>query len=124
MPIFSLLLGVLFIVAGIRGNARDIFSQLKDDASGFLALGAAIMVLAILGASDTFRPISKGLLFLLFVVYLLNNGNAVIKGLTDSASAMSDANVDTKKINPNEPDTDLIQQAIDTVNRYSNAHQN
>ena len=87
MPIFALLIGILFVDAGIRNNAKAVFTQVGTDAQGFLAFGAAIMILAIAGTSTALRPISKALFFLVFTVFLLKNGNAAIKGLTASASA-------------------------------------
>lgn len=96
MPILALLIGVMFIEVGIRNNAKPMFSQLASDAQGFLALGAAVMILAILGSLETIRPIAKSLLVLVFVVFLLKNGNKIVAGLTASASATA---VDTQSGN-------------------------
>jgi len=101
MPIFALLFGIMLIEVGVRNNAKPLFGQLATDAQGFLALGAAIMILAVLGSIETIRPVAKALLVLVFVVFLLKNGNKVISGLTASASATAvDTNTGNQTYNP------------------------
>lgn len=102
MPILALLFGIMLIEVGVRNNAKPLFGQLATDAQGFLALGSAIMILAVLGSIETIRPVAKALLVLVFVVFLLKNGNAVIKGLTASASASAvDTQSGNQTYNPN-----------------------
>lgn len=95
MPLFFFVIGFLLIDAGVRGNAKDVASQLATDVQGFLAFGAAIIILGVLGMSQTARPIAKSFLVLVFVVFLLKNGNAVVNGLTSAASAPSDSSSST-----------------------------
>lgn len=92
MPILALLFGIMLIEVGVRNNAKPLFGQLATDAQGFLALGAAIMILAVAGSIETVRPVAKALIVLVFVVFLLKNGNKVITGLTSSASATAVSN--------------------------------
>lgn len=87
MPILALLFGIMLIEVGIRNNAKPLFGQLAKDAQGFLALGAAIMILAVLGSIESIRPVAKALIVLVFVVFLLKNGNKIVTGITASASA-------------------------------------
>ena len=87
MPIFALLFGIMLVEVGVRNNAKPLFAQLATDAEGFLAFGAAIVILGVAGSIDSVRPIAKAFLVLLFVVFLLKNGNNVISGLKSSASA-------------------------------------
>lgn len=102
MPIFALLFGIMLVEVGVRNNAKPLFGQLATDAQGFLALGAAIVILGIAGSIDSVRPIAKALLVLVFVVFVLKNGNNVVKGLTSSASATAvDTNTGNATYNPN-----------------------
>ncbi len=102
MPILALLFGIMLVEVGVRNNAKPLFGQLATDAQGFLALGAAIMILAVLGSIDTIRPVAKALLVLVFVVFLLKNGNKIVTGLTASASATAvDTNTGNQTYNPN-----------------------
>ena len=102
MPILALLFGIMLIEVGVRNNAKPLFGQLATDAQGFLALGAAIMILAVLGSIETIRPVAKALMVLVFVVFLLKNGNKVVTGLTSSASATAvDTSTGNQTYNPN-----------------------
>ena len=87
MPLFFFIIGFLLIDSGVRGNAKDVASQVATDVQGFLAFGAAIIILGILGMSPTARPVSKALLILVFVTFLLKNGNQVVSGITSAAKA-------------------------------------
>lgn len=101
MPILALLFGIMLIEVGVRNNAKPLFGQLATDAQGFLALGAAIMILAVLGSIESIRPVAKALIVLVFVVFLLKNGNKVVTGLTASASATAvDTNTGNQSYNP------------------------
>lgn len=101
MPILALLFGIMLIEVGVRNNAKPLFGQLATDAQGFLALGAAIMILAVLGSIESIRPVAKALIVLVFVVFLLKNGNKVVTGLTASASATAvDSNTGNQTYNP------------------------
>lgn len=91
MPLFFFIIGFLLIDSGVRGNAKAVAGQLATDVQGFLAFGAAIIILSIVGMSPTARPVAKSLLVLVFVVFLLKNGNAVVSGITDAAKATSDS---------------------------------
>lgn len=91
MPLFFFIIGFLLIDSGVRGNAKAVAGQLASDVQGFLAFGAAIIILSIVGMSPTARPVAKSLLVLVFVVFLLKNGNAVVSGITGAAKATSDS---------------------------------
>lgn len=102
MPILALLVGIMLVEVGVRNNAQPMFKQLAIDMQGFLAFGAAIMILAVAGSITTLRPVAKAFMVLVFVVFLLKNGNAVIKGLTASASATAvDSSSGNETYNPN-----------------------
>jgi hypothetical protein len=87
MPLFFFIIGFVLIDSGFRGNAVALFQQFESDAKGFLAFGAAIIILGALGISPSIRPISKGLLVLVFIVFFLKNGNQVVSGIQSTISA-------------------------------------
>jgi hypothetical protein len=87
MPLFFFIIGFVLIDSGFRGNAVALFQQFESDAKGFLAFGAAILILGALGISPSIRPISKGLLVLVFIVFFLKNGNQVVSGIQSTVSA-------------------------------------
>lgn len=101
MPLFFFVFGAILVDAGYLGNATPLFAQLKSDVSGFLAFGVAILILGAIGISADFRPVSKALLVLVFVVFLLANkaknakaiiGNTVSTSETGSTSNTASAN--------------------------------
>jgi uncharacterized membrane protein len=109
MPILALFFGIMLIEVGIRNNAKPMFAQLASDAQGFLAFGAAIMILAVLGSLQPVRPVAKALMVLVFAVFLLKNGNAVIRGLTASASATAvDTSSGNQTYNPNASPSSVV----------------
>ncbi|HET8705956.1 MAG TPA: hypothetical protein VFM46_06605 [Pseudomonadales bacterium] len=87
MPFFLIIFGAMLIASGVNGKTSDLMDQLKKDGSGFLAFGAAVLVLGLLGTIETVRPVSKALLVLLFVAFLLKNGKNVVE---NSRSAVID----------------------------------
>ncbi|MDE2101043.1 MAG: hypothetical protein KGL39_27600 [Patescibacteria group bacterium] len=87
MPFFLIIFGSMLIASGVNGKTSDLMDQLKKDGSGFLAFGAAVLVLGLLGTIETVRPVSKALLVLLFVAFLLKNGKNVVE---NSRSAVMD----------------------------------
>lgn len=95
MPLFFFIVGFLLIDAGVRGNAKDVAGQLATDVQGFLAFGAAIIILGVIGMSPAARPVAKSLLILVFVVFLVKNGNAVVNGITNAAKATAPASSST-----------------------------
>lgn len=125
MPILALLFGIMLIEVGVRNNAKPLFGQLATDAQGFLALGAAIMILAVAGSIETFRPVAKALIVLVFVVFLLKNGNKVITGLTASASATAvDTSTGNQTYNPNaspssSSDSQNVSNAVNTYEKWA-----
>lgn len=127
MPILALLFGIMLIEVGVRNNAKPLFGQLATDAQGFLALGAAIMILAIAGSIETVRPVAKALMVLVFVVFLLKNGNKVISGLTASAAATAvDQSSGNATYNPNaspsssgSSDAQNLSSAVNTYEKWA-----
>lgn len=86
MPLFMLLMGAIMLDSGLRGNAQNLFVQFEGDLKGFLNFGAIVVILGVAGFSPTLRPISKGMLLLVFVAYFLKNGKNIVSGIETAAS--------------------------------------
>lgn len=87
MPLFFFIVGFLLIDSGVRGNAKAVAGQIATDVQGFLAFGAAIVILGIVGMSPSARPVAKSLLVLVFVTFIIKNGNQVVSGLVSASKA-------------------------------------
>lgn len=82
MPVFFLFCGVAFLVSALRGTQGDLINLLKDDLTGTPNFGlwvGAIVLIGAFGYSRTLRPISNGLLTLVFVGIILSNKGVIAK---------------------------------------------
>lgn len=87
MVLVILFLGVVLLVAGIRGTYHDLFAALGTDVPGYIVWGAAILAVGAIGLIPGLKPISKGLLGLILVVLIVNNYQKVIAGFHSAVSA-------------------------------------
>lgn len=80
MPFAFALIGVVFIIAGVRGTVEDadnkpgLLTLLKNDLVGdgnFIYWILSIAIIGALGYIDAFRPFSRALLVLIIVVLVL-----------------------------------------------------
>jgi hypothetical protein len=73
MPIFFILVGLVFVIAGARNTQGDLFTLIEGDFTGpnnFVYWFLAILVIGALGYIKPIRPISNSLIALLIVVLL------------------------------------------------------
>jgi len=71
-----LLIGLVLIIAGFRGETDKFAETVKEDFTGrpnFLYWVAAVFAIGSLGAVKPLRPVSDGLFVLLIVVLILSN---------------------------------------------------
>jgi hypothetical protein len=87
VSLFFFLFGALLLDSGVHGSAVATFGQLKTDVSSFLAFGLVILILGGLGESEKLRPVAKGMLVLVFVVFFLRNGKSMIGNLRAFSTA-------------------------------------
>lgn len=76
MPFFLLMIAVIFLVAAIKGNQKDLLDLLKDDFSGsnnFILWVLAIIVIVALGSFKAIRPVSDAFLGLVILVIIVAN---------------------------------------------------
>lgn len=80
MPFAFLIIGAVFVTAGLRGTDSDLFSLIKSDFSnepgkpGFFAWLISILIIGSLGYIEPIKPVSRAFLILLVVVLFLSNG--------------------------------------------------
>lgn len=76
MPIFLLIIGVIFLVAAVRGNQKDLLDLIRDDFSGqnnFFLWVLAIVIIVALGNFKAIKPISDAFLGLVILVIIVAN---------------------------------------------------
>lgn len=79
MPLALILVGAVFLVAAVRDTTKDLGDLLKEMFTGpgsFTAWAIGFLVVALLGVSDTLRPLSRALMGLLLLVLILTPANA------------------------------------------------
>jgi len=84
MPFALIFIGLILMIAAIRGKEKDLFSTLKNDFTGdknFFVWIMAIFFLVGLGNVEKFRPISNAFLVLIVLVIIIGNGR---KGLFEN----------------------------------------
>lgn len=80
MILLALLIGVIIIVAAIRGTQGALFSALGEDVPPFVVWAAAIFALGVIGYIPGLKPVSRALIALVLVVIILKNYQAILSG--------------------------------------------
>ena len=80
MLLVALIIGVVLIVAAIRGTQGTLFSALMQDVPAYVVWAAAIVGLGAIGYVPGLKPASRALLVLIFVVIVLHNYQKIIAG--------------------------------------------
>jgi hypothetical protein len=83
MPIFLIIVGILFITASVRGKACGekychtlLFDTLKDDFTGpnnFIYWGLSLFIIGMIGYNKTLRPLANSFLVLVIIVLFIRN---------------------------------------------------
>jgi hypothetical protein len=87
MPLFFFIVGFILVDSGFRGNAQALYQQFATDAKGFVAFAAVIFILGAMGFSSALRPVAKGLLLLVFVVFFIRKGNNITQGIEQAVNS-------------------------------------
>lgn len=88
MPFFLAIVGIVLLVAAIRGQVGTLFGLIKSDFTGsgnFLYWVVAILALGSIGYVKKLQPVSDALLALVLVVFTLSNKgffNQFMQGLS------------------------------------------
>ena len=74
MPFVFAIVGIVFVVAGVRGKSDDLLTLLKNDFAGdgnFIYWVLSIAVIGSLGYVDEIRPLSRAFLAVVLIVLIL-----------------------------------------------------
>lgn len=77
MPFAFIIVGIVLVVAGVRGTSGQLLTLLKGDLTGknsYLYWMASILILGALGYDEDIRPLSRAFMTLVIVVLILRNG--------------------------------------------------
>lgn len=79
MPLVLIILGLILLIAAVRGTHRELGELFKEQFTGaqsFWPWAVAIFMIALLGTSDTLRPVARAFLVLvLLVMFLVQSRN-------------------------------------------------
>ena len=74
MPFAFAIVGIVFVIAGVRGTSATLLGLLKNDVAGdnsFFYWMLSIAILGALGYIEDFRPLSRAFMVLIIVVLVL-----------------------------------------------------
>lgn len=80
MPFAFLIVGIVFLIAGVRGEQDKLFTLLRSDfsqtgdKSSFIPWLVSILIVGSVGYIEPLKPLSRAFLVLLVVVLFLSNG--------------------------------------------------
>ena len=83
MPFALIIIGTVFLVAGVRDKSDELLTLLKSDFTGpdnFLYWMVSILLIGAIGYIKPAQPFSRAFLVLLIVVLFLTNGNPKLNG--------------------------------------------
>lgn len=86
MPIFLIIAGTYFLIAGLRDKGQELSDLLQGDFTGkgsFVPWTLAILIVGALGYIGTLKPISDSFMALLIIVLMLHNGGFADKFFAD-----------------------------------------
>jgi hypothetical protein len=99
MPFALVIMGLIFVVTGVKGTIGALGSQLKDDFTGpgnFFYWFAAIGSIGALGSIQEFRAFSRMFMTLILVAMIIKNGGVFDKLMQAIASGPVAPERDTK----------------------------
>lgn len=76
MAIALLIIGLVFLIAAVRGEQDALFETIKDDFTGpnnFIYWGLALFVIGAVGYYKPLRPLSNSFMLLVVLVLFLSN---------------------------------------------------
>jgi len=76
MPLAFLIIGIVFLIAAVRGEHKKFFKLLKEDFTGpdnFIKWGLAIFLIGAVGYYRPLKPVSAAFMTLLVIVLFLSH---------------------------------------------------
>lgn len=89
MLLLALAIGVVLIVAAVRNSQDTLFAALKTDVPHYVTIAAAILAVGAIGYVPNLKPVSRGLLALIFTVIILRNYQQIIAGFQAVSSGQA-----------------------------------
>lgn len=86
MILVVLTIGIIILVASLRGTHAALFAAIGTDVPGFVVWAAAIVALGAIGFIPGLKPISRGLLALVVVVLVFQNYQPILQGFAEVAT--------------------------------------
>jgi hypothetical protein len=87
MALALLSIGILLLVAGVRGTQQDLFAELQKDFTGannFFEWLVAFVLIGAIGFIPRMKPISTGLLALVILAIFLKRGTGFFDQFTSA----------------------------------------
>jgi hypothetical protein len=102
MSFALILIGVIMVVAAVRNTQHCLVLLIKSEFEGpgnFTYWVAAIIIIGIIGMSETTKPLSQGLLALILVALFLAKGTGVFAQLKNSLASTGEGGTSSVSIN-------------------------
>ena len=96
MLIVALFIGIVLIVAAIRGTHGELFSALGQDTPAFLIWGGALFAVGALGFIPVIKGPSRALLALVIVVLVLHNYKQILSGFQSAGKSIAPQSTSSK----------------------------
>jgi hypothetical protein len=87
MPFAFLIVGIIFVAAGIQGNSKKLLSLVKGEFTGkdsYLDWMVVILAVGSVGYVDELKPVSRAFLVLVLVVLVLKTGTGFFAKFTSA----------------------------------------
>lgn len=84
MAFVLIVLGLVLVVAAIRGTEEELFGALGQDVPGYAIWAAAIVAVGVVGFVPGLKGVSRGLLALVVFVLILRNAQGILTGFQNA----------------------------------------
>lgn len=127
MPFAFLLIGVVFVISGVRNTSQTLLALLNGDLRGsnnYVYWMLSILAIGSLGYIQAVRPFSRAFLVLLIVVLILaddKNGNAgFFSNFTSAISQISNRSATATTTATTAPTSATSDQALTSLGTLAN----
>lgn len=82
MPFVLIIIGLVFLISGVKDTQDDLLALLKGDFTGqhnYIYWMVSILIVGAVGYVDELKPVSRAFLVLVIIVLFLSNGGFFAK---------------------------------------------
>lgn len=118
MPLAFLLIGIIFLVAAVRGLHKELFAALKSDFTGpnnFIFWAVSLWAIIAIGYFKPLKPLSNAFLALVVLVLLLQNKGFFDKFMAQIRSTETPQQV--SHVGPIDPLNAVVGAAKSIINK-------